>query len=499
MITRVLKKFDLAIITAFVVFFTLFSSEPAAAQQAVVVVGSPAPEVVTNTLKNTANLLANTISSKNLEALILKEFTLDTLARNQAQKLQQQLVSDMVKMLGGQLPGQNGEIPFIQDYGQHYQELADKAAARIIFGEGIADQCNEEKTYQTRAVAYNWYVNEVRSGGTGGSQNQCAAEESDNRDALDSILIAYDSCDEDGICAGLKAQNKVAVAAADEMEISQTENVGGFKPVKVCRTVETPGGPQEACKITTPAAVREHAASFAIGELPGLQLLNVDEFNEIVSNFMSNLTNQAISGVTGILGLSGNSDYSSNIFGPSGNLSYADALAQDDIAQYQSNQKNPIKEAIANEAKYKQLQNKILSEIKILEDKLAENEDDFPGCFDLELSDALKQAKANALSNLDISSTTSAILTLLNTQFDNATDPAVKNAIISSFTEYQSQGYFRTQLENQDLELSYINYELAEMVDKFKYDTASEKSDCGGEFDYDGVLTEEEDGPGNNN
>ena len=76
---------------------------------------------------------------ENLEALILKEFTLDSLARNQAQKLQQQLTSDMIKMIGGQLPGQNGEIPIIQNYSDHYLQVMDEAAGGIIFGPASFD------------------------------------------------------------------------------------------------------------------------------------------------------------------------------------------------------------------------------------------------------------------------------------------------------------------------------------------------------------------------
>lgn len=486
MVSKFLTLFQITIAVVFAVSLTLIFAHSASAQQAVVVVGSPAPEIVTNTLKNTITSVASGLSAKNLEALILKEFSLDALARNQAQKLQQQLVADTLKMLGGQLPGQNGKIPFIQDYGEHYQNVIDEAVAGVIFGDELVDQCSERRTYQTRAIVYNWYLEEVRSNGSAdGTSNQCQTDADSSRRSLDKILIAYDSC-KDGICAGLKGQNKAAQAAVNAIDISNRENVDGYFPVKVCTSNE--GGGQD-CKITSPASLLSDSVSFTLGELPGLQLLNVNELNEIVSGFMSNLTNQAISGITGVLGLSGNSDYSSNVFGPGGNLSYADALANDDISQYQSNQKNPIKEAIKNEAKYKVLQTKILTEITALETKLAKNKSDFPGCFDLKLTTKLATAKTNAISNLEISSTTSAILALLDSQYDNATDPSVKNAVIGTFIQYQSEGYFRTELENQDLELSYINYELAEMVDKFKYETASAKADCGGKFDYDGILT----------
>lgn len=494
MLSKISKFNPITITIILIVGFILITTKEVSAQQAVVVVGAPATEVVTNTLKNTANLLANSLSSANLEALVLKEFTLDSLARNMAQQLQQQLVSDTLKMLGGQMPGQNGEIPFIQNYADHYKEISDKAAGDVIFNSEITDQCSEEQAHVIRQAALEAYRKQSGisdgSSGTGGTQNQCTLNQTEGRRSLDVILSTYDKCGADQVCASLEVKKDVSTAVANAIDESKTKNVNGYKPIEACKTVSTATGQKEDCKITTPASLISHSVDFNIGELPAQMLLNVDEFNEIVSSFMSNLTNQAITSITGVLGLSGNSDYSSNVFGPNGNLSYADALAQDDIAQYQSNQKNPIEDAIKNENKYRELQNIILGEITALETKLAANESDFPGCFDLELSDELKQIKSDTLNNLNISSTTSAILSLLNTQYNNATDAAVKNAILSTFIEYENQGYFRTQIQNQDLELSFINYELDRLVDLFKYDTAVAKADCGGEFDYDGNLTQ---------
>src|SRR5690606_7170621 len=114
--------------------------------------------------------------------------------------------------------------------------------------------------------------------------------------------------------------------------------------------------------------------SFNLVEMPGLQLLNMDEFNEIASNLMNNLANQALQGLTGVLGLSGNPEYSSNVFGPEGNLSYVDALIQDNVTAYQTGMPNPISESLKVEQQYYSIQSYILNEIKELEDKLADNE-----------------------------------------------------------------------------------------------------------------------------
>ena len=233
--------------------------------------------------------------------------------------------------------------------------------------------------------------------------------------------------------------------------------------------------------------------AYTLGELPFQQLLNMDEFNELVSGFMSNLTNQAITGLTGVLGLGGNDSFSNNSFGANGNQSYIDAMAADDITRYQTYSNNEIKASIKTETKYKSLQQKILDAIKELDDELERNEEEFPDCFDLELTDELQSAKETATTNLEISNTTLAVLQVLDSQYDGATDANTKNAVLSTYSEYKQQGFFRTNFDNQQLEFSYINYDFAEMVDEFKYDTATERYNCGGDFNYDGVLSDEAD------
>ena len=79
-------------------------------------------------------------------------------------------------------------------------------------------------------------------------------------------------------------------------------------------------GEKSNCTVTTPGALIKDQASFAL-QIPALSLLNADSFNESVGNLFSNLANQALSGVNGLLGLGGSSANTNNSFGASGNLS----------------------------------------------------------------------------------------------------------------------------------------------------------------------------------
>jgi hypothetical protein len=461
-----------------VILCFFFTNQKVLALDAVTIVSDFSSTGVTTALKTTLSAISDAAIAADSAALKLKEFVYDPAAWLASKQAQQQLTSNMLRWLGGQGTGQSGNIPFVQNYGEYDDNVADSVAGKTLTDKTLEGQCSERATFETRTEVYKWYLENYRaeeifqcSDGSGAS----------NRNAADSLLLAYTTCT-DSVCASLKGQNKLAekIANAQVNEARAVDNGGGFIPQRVCSG--------DTCKIVNPPSLVRDSVSFAVGELPGLQLLAMDEFNEIISGFMSNLTNQAITGITGVLGLSGNSEYSSNSFGENGNLSYADAMAQDDISKYQSTTQNPITDAIAIETEYLRLQNIILTEITKLENKLAQNKAEFPQCFDLELTAELVKAKQDATTNISIANTTLGILNVLDNEYKNATDGNTRNAILSTFNEYQSQGYFRTQYENQELELTYINYTFAEMVDKFKYDTAVEKYECGGDFDYTGEL-----------
>ncbi len=79
---------------------------------------------------------------------------------------------------------------------------------------------------------------------------------------------------------------------------------------------------------------------------------------------------------------------------------------------------------------------------------------------------------------------------MLDQQYTGATDAATRNAALSTYNTYKTQGFFHTNYEIQEIQITFIDLEFAQLVEKFKYDTAVERQQCGGSFDYDGILTE---------
>ncbi len=458
--------------------------------------------VIQNTLtaQNTAKI------AEGIEALVEKEKTLDPNAWQVSKELQQQFTSETLKWLGGQQStqtqgqGQTG-IPFVQNYGTYFGATGDGAAGTYMFENKAGDsnsQCSVESSHKVRTLIYQNYLKARQAAQEGGAL-ACQTEESstessdNNTNILQKVLSDTLNC-RDELCQTFQSQrelySRVNLAIQDEREA--VRNAQGFKPQRVCQnSSDTSGQNRQTCQIVSPPSLAADVASFGLVQLPGLSLLNVDEFDEVVSNTMSNLTNQVINGQNGALGLSGNSEYSQNTFGDEGNLSYADALASEDLSQYQTGDGadgsgNPIAKKLKVEQKFESLMQKISDTIKKLEDKQAANEQEFGKCYDLEMPNKLVNTKKDADKNLENSAAIIEILTDLNQRYQSASDGASRNDVLRAFMELKNQDIFHTNSENQEIELSFINLTLQQWVETFKYDMALERKKCGGSFDYEG-------------
>lgn len=450
---------------------------------------------VTNSIKNTLSNVLNGIIAESQQSLTFKEFTLDPIAWNMSKQLQQQLTADTIAWVNS---GDNGEANFITNYEKHYGEIADEVAAEFIFGSATDGLCSERSSFEVQAALLRDYTENIK----GEKGLECTLDQGDttggdSEHPLNTVLKTFTNCANDPFCARLELRSELLdeIASKQENEKQVLDYTRGFKPQRVCQgTVNSNGDEIEECDLVTPPSLIPDAVSFQVAEMPGLQLLNTDEFNEIVSGFMSNLTNQALGSINGLMSLGGNEKYSNNVFGPSGNLSYIDALVQDDVSRQQSLTNNPIETALRAEVRYQDLQEEILDQVISLDNRLQNADNELGSCFDLELDQDLVAAGNSAANNLDISSTTLAILIVLNTQYQNADDGNVRNAVLTTFKEYEAEGIFRTEFENQDLELSYINFEFAEMVDDFTSKTDTEIRGCDADpDDFDDSLPGEPD------
>ncbi len=453
------------------------------------IVDDVSPNTIINTIKTGLIEAANALISGQISSINLKETVLDPIAWQMAKQMQQQLTGEWVKWLGGQQPGQDGKKPYITDQSGHYESIMDQIYGDFINelgGSGNAGLCSEEERHQVQQAVISYYreKKQERDGGQIFSCSEKSQNPANQGSVLTQIFRDTVNCDGDIICAGLKAQRILAERQA--MAISNENRLldygRGMLPQRVCRVINDPDGrPRQLCELTNAPFLASEAVAEQIIRAPSQQLLQMDEFNEVVSQFMSYLPNQLIQGFGGILSLVGDPEFANNIFGPDGDLSYLDAMLGDSVVSRQSVGSNPIKDALAAEQKYSSLQQIIVDEVSNLESQLSSAKSNGQ-CTSLSLNSELAQAKGNAAASL---ATSRVIingddnfpgLTYMDQQYTSTTDAGVRNSILTAFMEAKNQGAFRDQYQNQQFESSYINYTFAMAVDRFQCEIVQ----CGG-------------------
>ena len=113
---------------------------------------------------------------------------------------------------------------------------------------------------------------------------------------------------------------------AEGRQLTEVNWGDGFLSQKICESVGGTGGSQ--CSISKPGRVIADQLNKALGAGQDT-LIQADEINELISALLGQLANQALTGVSGLLGLSGGNSSSSG-GGYSG--SYLDALVEESDA-----------------------------------------------------------------------------------------------------------------------------------------------------------------------
>lgn len=450
------------------------------------------PTSITNTLKTTLIEAVTGIMSGNITSLNMKETVLDPLAWQLGKQLQQQITGNMLEWLGGQLPGQNGKVPFIQNYSEHYRGITEEVVGDYLFTNrgGDADRsCDTEYANRVLTTAYNAYMSQKQNSEEGGALRCDNPGATAYESVGDQILGNFIEC-RDEMCAYYTTQKELAQRNAKALEIERDlVNISkglDLKTQRLCREVTTSTGTTTECGLINPPSFAMDAASFQINQVPSLQLLQIDEVSEVVSNLMSSLTTQALTGLTGVLGLSGNS-----AFGPSGDLSYARTLAQDDIGANIMGTSSPIKAALKAGIDYANMQSQVIDDITDLETSHAAKLSSYGSCFNIPLNPELATAKATATIELQNASSTNAFLASLDAAYTAATSSAVRSALTSAFVDIQSKGFTRNESTNLQWKLQIFDYQLGMLlIDKFEYDMAvTEVNSCSAScFDYQGGL-----------
>ena len=448
---------------------------------------------VTNTLRNTLTNALTQLVANATESLNLKEMTLDGIAWNLGKEMIQQVQADVLDWANS---GFDGEPAFITNYEEYFTGLADESLAEFIYGDNMQLMCAHVDISVRSAVARQYNTVVGRNQGSGATdpntgERQCLFEvavggeiesyiEGDfSQGSWDAWFELTVNGEADPIKSYLNTQIAAYNRVLDAQRIGTIEALAndGFLSTKVCPDVEDADGNLNTnCQIVTPGSINRDTVAFQVAEVPTLSLLEVDEFNELLSGFMTNLTNQALSSFGGLLSLGDDPRYASPTFGD-GTQTYTEALRSDRSVSGATLQ-NPMTEALAAEQDYQQLQQRMLDDITDLEARLEAAEAADPSCFDLELPDELETEKENIVNNLAVSETTEDLLVVLDTQFKDASDTSTQSVIVSQYVTMQQQGLIRTSYQNQELEATYIALEFAELTQEFGAEIDAKMEDC---------------------
>jgi hypothetical protein len=384
------------------------------------------------------NLAQNTITAAFAKSLEVKELTLDAIAWSLAKRAVSQMTSDIVAWINS---GFQGNPMFITDLGGFLTDIADQVAGDVLY-ELAGDLCTPFQLNITLALKIQ------KQKGTGGTRAQCTFS-----GAVDNLMNFAQGFSNwgDWFEVTVRPQNNVygamllaqveldqRITNALNIEKEQLGWSGGFMSQKRCETVETPRGPKENCIIVTPGVTISEALNKSLGAGQDA-LIEADEIDEIISALLQQLTQQAFTGVNGLLGLSE---------GSANGGSYLDGLKRgegDSIGFSNPNRRNIIQDDIQRE----------------IIDLIIDAENQIGEC-DLELTDELSDALFEAEAELESSELILVTLSSLNAQYQSARDAAARNDVYLEFLALQTAGYlhdsfdvigFETELEEVRLDV----------------------------------------------
>lgn len=450
----------------------------------VTVVGDTSWSGMTTAIKSALSEVSNLATSIATKSLALKEFSLDGIARGLAQNALNQLTSDMVNWING---GMNGSPAFITNLEEFLLNVADQTAGEFIYGEELAGLC-EPIQLQVRAALLTQYVQEER----GTYVRQCPFDQIEgasytafvdgdfNQGGWRAFFELTVGNETDPIKAYYDARGNLAERVADAEQNKRDEAAWGrgFMPKEVCTAIESSTGfSRQRCETVTPGALVQDALSYFVGELPAQRLLEIDEVNEVFTALASSLTNQAIQGVNGLLGLGGNTKYSNNSFG-TGSQSYLDALRNEQTLPA-SGVADALDEALAAEAEYIDLQELIIENIEEAREDFEDAEDDAGSCFNLEFPEDLEDEIETAETNIEVSEQVTIALTDLKSRLTTATSTAMQDVVSRQYLALQEQGLIRTEYDNERLRIEFIEVDLEDRLDELAEDIAREVQQCG--------------------
>lgn len=429
------------------------------------------------------NTLTNTLQTLSTVALEQKEIVWDALFYQIAQQALQQMTGDIISWINS---GFDGEPAFVTDLQGYLLNIADEIAGQFIYGDQLSTICTPFQLDVRIALATQY---QKKTAGGFKEKAECTLEKYGDVESFLSgnfqaggwsmWFEAALNPTQTPLGALLEAEAELdkQIAEKQEHKLQQLNWNQGFMSLEVC--TPTPNG-GEQCKIVTPGIVFKDMLTNALNA-PMQSLINADEMNEVIGALFSNLAQQAISGVNGLLGLGGNASFSANSFGANLNLSYLDAM---DIEAQQKVTSGGavggrIEQALVTETKVLEAQVNTLQALESVNALFEDTKEPFEGdsCWDLSYPTSFT-AKANELIS-GSEKTIAAIIKLqqLAEAYESTSGAQAQLAILNEFTQMQSTGALGGQTALIEHEY-YLRNTLAPTIEAFTERIEDEETSC---------------------
>jgi len=430
---------------------------------------------------NTQSAVFNSMSAVLQDFFYIKEFTLDGIASGLAKLILKSITQSILTWINS---GFQGSPAFVTDLKQFLLDRADLAAGDFIYGSELGFLCSPFQLDVKIALATAYQQQEHEGFG---SESQCTL--SKVTDNVEGFLSG--SFDQGGWAswfevtqnpvntptgAYLAAEGEMYARIADEKgnTIKELEWGSGFLSFKVCGDTQVASGAQKNCTITTPGKVIEYALTVNLQN--GTQaLIEADEINEIIGALFAQLAKQAITGVSGLLGLGGGSQYSSNSFGDNNDKSYLDALAEENTIS--DGISNPFSEAIALSDEHVRLQVLIVASINEAETIVDEAIERHGTCIDLTLPQELINKRNEAVEQVLKAPATVEALLELNEVYLDSSNPEGQIEAIETYQNMAAAGLILNDVTVKQLDF-YITFELERDIDTLLGEVSRAISRC---------------------
>jgi hypothetical protein len=431
------------------------------------------------------NIIQTTLNALSAAALEQKELVLDGLFYDIATQALQQMTSDMLEWINS---GFNGEPAFVTDLRQYLEDIDKEVAGNFVYTDQFSKACTPIQLRARTAIA-EIVQDEAEPFDNFKERAACTIDDipGGNTEAfLNGNFTAggwsmwFETViNPQNTPIGLQIE-ALATMRKEQQEKRSEEQIkldwaDGFRSQEVCTTPAGVGEPK--CVITTPGVLIKDQTSLAL-QAPMLRLIGADEMNEIIGALFSNLGQQAMQGVNGLLGLGGNSLYASIGFGSDGSESYLDAVRKEQGGG-SSGGGNKVEEALRIETQVLQLQMGIVKEINDTAKAFIAAQEPYEGdsCWDLEMPEEFEDELDDLVKKIPATVKTVATLTEMAKAYKDADSPQEQMEVLQQLSSMQSSG----ALSGRTAAIQYENYlrnELLPQIREFEDDIEDQVDSC---------------------